>query len=124
MCGRFTRNYTWRQIHALYRLTSPASNLQPRFNICPTTEVDTVVQGDGQQVLRFCNLGEGSQCRSWVMEQTSERGKIALGIGLRSEVLLAQGRLVPIIVLLGSKGVEFLDDSEDIPRPNGNCLLR
>src|SRR5437870_860719 len=34
MCGRFTRNYTWEQIHALYRLTAPAAipNLQPRFN--------------------------------------------------------------------------------------------
>jgi len=31
MCGRFTRNYTWAQIHAMYSLTSPASNLQPRF---------------------------------------------------------------------------------------------
>jgi putative SOS response-associated peptidase YedK len=40
MCGRFTRNYTWAQIHAMYSLTSPASNLQPSFNICPT---DTVV---------------------------------------------------------------------------------
>jgi putative SOS response-associated peptidase YedK len=43
MCGRFTRNYTWQQIQALYRLTSPASNLQPRFNICPTDNVDAVV---------------------------------------------------------------------------------
>ena len=43
MCGRFTRNYTWAQIHAMYSLTSPASNLQPRFNICPTDTVDTVI---------------------------------------------------------------------------------
>jgi hypothetical protein len=34
MCGRFTRNYTWEQIQALYRLTAPAviPNLQPRFH--------------------------------------------------------------------------------------------
>src|ERR1044072_2472594 len=43
MCGRFTRNYTWAQIQAMYSLTSPASNLQPRFNICPTDTVDVVV---------------------------------------------------------------------------------
>jgi len=43
MCGRFTRNYTWAQIQAMYSLTSPASNLQPRFNICPTDKVDVVV---------------------------------------------------------------------------------
>jgi putative SOS response-associated peptidase YedK len=45
MCGRFTRNYTWQQIHTLYRLTAPAAipNLQPRFNVCPTDPVDTVV---------------------------------------------------------------------------------
>jgi putative SOS response-associated peptidase YedK len=43
MCGRFTRNYTWAQIHAMYSLTSPASNLQTRFNICPTDTVDAVV---------------------------------------------------------------------------------
>jgi putative SOS response-associated peptidase YedK len=30
---------------------SPASNLEPRYNICPTTTVDTIVAGDGQRVL-------------------------------------------------------------------------
>src|SRR5947207_7081913 len=53
MCGRFTRNYTWAQIHALYRLTAPAAipNLQPRFNACPTDPADTIVEHDGSRQL-------------------------------------------------------------------------
>jgi putative SOS response-associated peptidase YedK len=43
MCGRFTRQYTWREVWELYQLTTSASNVQPRYNICPTTTVDTVV---------------------------------------------------------------------------------
>src|SRR5712672_3033030 len=39
----FTRYYTWAGIHRLYRLTAPDSNFEPRYNICPTTEIDTVV---------------------------------------------------------------------------------
>src|ERR1039458_1653923 len=50
MCGRFTRNYTWAQIHSMYSLVSPASNLQPRFNIC-TTNVDVVIRGEGRRSL-------------------------------------------------------------------------
>ena len=53
MCGRFTRNYTWEQIHALYRLTAPSAipNLQPRFNACPTDPADTIVEHDGKREL-------------------------------------------------------------------------
>jgi putative SOS response-associated peptidase YedK len=53
MCGRFTRNYTWAQIQALYRLTAPAAipNLQPRFNACPTDPADTIVKHDGKREL-------------------------------------------------------------------------
>ena len=53
MCGRFTRNYTWQQIHALYRLTAPAAipNFQPRFNVCPTDPADVVVPNDGAREL-------------------------------------------------------------------------
>jgi putative SOS response-associated peptidase YedK len=51
MCGRFTRQYTWREIHDLYRLTAPTSNLQPRYNICPTTKIDTVIDYDGKREL-------------------------------------------------------------------------
>jgi putative SOS response-associated peptidase YedK len=39
MCGRFTNRLTWREIVALYRLTTPATperNLPARYNICPT----------------------------------------------------------------------------------------
>ena len=53
MCGRFTRNYTWEQIHALYRLTAPSAipNLQPRFNACPTDPADTIVEREGKREL-------------------------------------------------------------------------
>ena len=51
MCGRFTRKYTWRELWELYRLTSPASNLEPRYNVCPTTEIDTVIMRRGERVL-------------------------------------------------------------------------
>jgi putative SOS response-associated peptidase YedK len=42
MCGRFTRSYTWRELVELYRLTQPARNLRPRYNIAPTTAIDVV----------------------------------------------------------------------------------
>jgi putative SOS response-associated peptidase YedK len=53
MCGRFTRNYTWQQIQALYRLTVPAAipNFQPRYNVCPTDPADVVVPNEGARDL-------------------------------------------------------------------------
>jgi putative SOS response-associated peptidase YedK len=51
MCGRFTRRYTWQELVALYRLTLGTSNLQPRYNICPTTPIDAVVSADGKREL-------------------------------------------------------------------------
>jgi putative SOS response-associated peptidase YedK len=51
MCGRFTRYYTWAELVRLYRLTMPPSNLQPRYNICPTTTVDVIISGDAQRSL-------------------------------------------------------------------------
>ncbi|MGH6889092.1 MAG: SOS response-associated peptidase [Rhizomicrobium sp.] len=39
MCGRFTNQFTWRELVELYRITEPyirpVSNLQPRFNFAP-----------------------------------------------------------------------------------------
>jgi putative SOS response-associated peptidase YedK len=51
MCGRFTRYYTWWQIWEMYNLFPAAPNLQPRYNVCPTTAVDVVIFGDGQRTL-------------------------------------------------------------------------
>ena len=53
MCGRFTKNYSWAQLHALYRLTLPAAipNFQPSFNVCPTDPADTIVPNDGAREL-------------------------------------------------------------------------
>ncbi|WP_297105081.1 SOS response-associated peptidase [uncultured Devosia sp.] len=43
MCGRFTNELTWAQLHALYSIHErPATNLPPRFNIAPTHDVDFV----------------------------------------------------------------------------------
>jgi putative SOS response-associated peptidase YedK len=42
VCGRFTQSYTWRELVELYRLTQPARNLRPRYNIAPTTAIDVM----------------------------------------------------------------------------------
>lgn len=59
MCGRFTRQYSWHELVALYRLTdrSPPSNLQPRYNICPTTTIDAVLERDGKRTLEQMRWG-------------------------------------------------------------------
>jgi putative SOS response-associated peptidase YedK len=51
MCGRFSRVYTWAQIYAMYSLTSPPSNVQPNYNVCPTTKIDVVILGEREGVL-------------------------------------------------------------------------
>ena len=53
MCGRFTYKLTWEELVRLYRLTldQPARNTQPRYNVCPTDPIDTIVERDGQREL-------------------------------------------------------------------------
>jgi putative SOS response-associated peptidase YedK len=53
MCGRFTKNYTWPELQRLYDLASgaPPSNLEPRFNVCPTDPVDVVIARDSGRKL-------------------------------------------------------------------------
>jgi putative SOS response-associated peptidase YedK len=45
MCGRFTQNYTWAEVHAFLSVFGPPRNLQPRYNIAPTTTVDVIRLG-------------------------------------------------------------------------------
>jgi len=53
MCGRTTYKLTWEEIVALYRLTlgQPAVNTRARYNVCPTTTIDTIVQRDDKREL-------------------------------------------------------------------------
>jgi putative SOS response-associated peptidase YedK len=53
MCGRFTYKLIWAEIVKLYRLTldQPPRNTQPRYNICPTTTIDTVISSEGKRAL-------------------------------------------------------------------------
>jgi len=69
MCGRFTKMYTWEELIRLYRLTVPniPSNLQPRYNICPTTTIDAVVEKEGKRTLeamRWDSSRPGGRSRS------------------------------------------------------------
>jgi putative SOS response-associated peptidase YedK len=51
--------YTWEELIRLYRLTVPnvISNLQPSYNVCPTTTIDAVVEKDGKRTLESVRWG-------------------------------------------------------------------
>jgi putative SOS response-associated peptidase YedK len=53
MCGRSTYKLTWEEIVRLYRLTSdqPPQNTRARYNVCPTTTIDTIIGQDGNRRL-------------------------------------------------------------------------
>jgi len=59
MCGRFTYRLTWEEIVRLYRLTldQPAQNTRARYNVCPTTTIDTIVEREGKRELARMRWG-------------------------------------------------------------------
>src|ERR1700756_3571984 len=60
MCGRFTNQYSWAELHALYSLSDqsfPQSNLRPRFNVAPTDEMPVVRIKDGRRELSLFKWG-------------------------------------------------------------------
>jgi len=51
MCGRFTQSYTWRELYELYQPTCQPVNMEPRYNIAPTTKINVVVpHGTGRDL--------------------------------------------------------------------------
>ena len=58
MCGRLTQVYAWAELVALYRLTQPAMNLQPRYNIAPTATIDVLIPRNSDQ-LELWQMGWG-----------------------------------------------------------------
>ncbi len=46
MCGRFTQNLSWAEIHRLADLIGQPRNLAPRFNIGPTTPIEVIRAGE------------------------------------------------------------------------------
>jgi putative SOS response-associated peptidase YedK len=62
MCGRFTQAYTWEQIHAFSQpltneLPLGGGNLQPRYNIAPTTDIQIIVRTATGRALRMARWG-------------------------------------------------------------------
>ena len=58
MCGRFTQNYTWQEVHDFLNLFGAPRNLRPRYNIAPTTYVDVVrLNPEGQRELTSMRWG-------------------------------------------------------------------
>ena len=53
MCGRATYKLTWEEIVRLYRLTLDQTpvNTRARYNVCPTTTIDTIIAPEGNRQL-------------------------------------------------------------------------
>src|ERR1700682_2898959 len=60
MCGRSTHKLSWDEIVRLYNLTLqhfPKSNLEPNYNVAPTTTIPIVIEQDGARGLVSARWG-------------------------------------------------------------------
>lgn len=57
MCGRFTQKLSWAELVELYRLTQPPLNLEPRYNVAPTTQVLTIRSEAGHRLAAMMRWG-------------------------------------------------------------------
>ena len=52
MCGRFTQQLSWAELHRLADLIGQPRNLAPRYNISPTTAIEVIrVAGDANELV-------------------------------------------------------------------------
>ena len=59
MCGRFTRRFSWREVHTFLRLgtPTPALNLRPRYNLAPSRNAAVVRDENGERRLSMLRWG-------------------------------------------------------------------
>ncbi len=59
MCGRFTQEYTWAEIYALYQLTAqPPQNLAASWNVAPTDDAGVIIrEKDGERLFHKMRWG-------------------------------------------------------------------
>jgi len=60
MCGRFTNQYSWEELHKLYSLSDqsfPPSNFPPHYNAAPTQELPVIRLKDGKREAALLKWG-------------------------------------------------------------------
>src|SRR5277367_2414603 len=93
MCGRFTVKLTWEEIVRLYGLTAgtPAPhNLPPRYNVCPTDPIDTIVEQDGKRELVTMRWGLVPRWWSKTLKDVKMATFNARGRDRRDEAILSR----------------------------------
>ena len=68
MCGRFTNQYTWRELHALYMLSigfEQNADWTPKYNIAPTTQIPVLLS---EKAVRHFELMRWGLVPSWAKE--------------------------------------------------------
>jgi len=84
MCGRFTNQYTWRELIELYRITEPCitpiSNLEPRFNFAP---MQRGLRTDDAKLVRLMQQRTGACLGHWrrrgYLKSAPERATCSIG---------------------------------------------
>ena len=77
MCGRFTQGYTWQEIRDIYDLIGTAQNLEPRFNIAPTQQIDVVYVQGGALAAK---MGPGADSDAFLLRGARHGGRIRVVI--------------------------------------------